>query len=205
MSDSEVIMTRPSCQQHNGQLIETPTRQASQSITQLRRSTRRQQLSQQNNASPAESAPTTTKKRKAICWNLLYHPGAGPFIEGFQISWYYCKENTTSANDASSSLGSRHYKKRRTVDDHSCQVTRYCDMPNDDVGPDTDVLEWWKSQQHKFPQLAAMARDVFSAVGTSTPSERAFSSSKETITDRRNRLGVKTVEALQVTKRLVVH
>ena len=53
-------------------------------------------------------------------------------------------------------------------------------------------------QQHKFPQLAAMARDVFAAVGTSTPSERAFSSSKETITDRRNRLLPDIVEALQV-------
>ena len=48
--------------------------------------------------------------------------------------------------------------------------------------------------------LAAMARDIFSAVATSTPSERAFSAGKETITDRRNRIGHDVVEALQISK-----
>jgi hypothetical protein len=106
---------------------------------------------------------------------------------------------TASAASSSKSIGSKIYKKRRVMEG-GCQVTRYCNLQKNDVGEDTDVLKWWKNNQSQFPQLAAMARDVFSAVGTSTPSERAFSSSKETITDRRNRLGVETVEALQLTK-----
>ena len=109
------------------------------------------------------------------------------------------QSQTASAVSSSKSIGSKIYKKRRVMGG-GCQVTGYCDMQKNDVGEDTDVLKWWKNNQSQFPQLAAMARDVFSAVGTSTPSERAFSSSKETITDRRNRLGVKTVEALQLTK-----
>ena len=109
------------------------------------------------------------------------------------------QSQTASAASFSNYIGSKIYKRRRVMEG-GCQATRYCDMQKNDIGEDTDVLKWWKNNQSQFPQLAAMARDVFSAVGTSTPSERAFSSSKETITDRRNRLGAQTVEALQVTK-----
>ena len=119
----------------------------------------------------------------------------------------YLAGGTTTINlTSSTTTESKHstlkqiYKKRKVQDSSGCQVTRYIELDKDDVDENTNVLEWWKFNEHRFPQLAAMARDIFSAVATSTPSERAFSAGKETITDRRNRIGHDVVEALQISK-----
>ncbi|XP_044005438.1 zinc finger BED domain-containing protein DAYSLEEPER-like [Aphidius gifuensis] len=38
-----------------------------------------------------------------------------------------------------------------------------------------DILEWWKNHQETFPTLGRMARDLFSIMATTVPSERLFS------------------------------
>ena len=56
--------------------------------------------------------------------------------------------------------------------------------------------------QHVYPVLFHLAMDVLPAQATAVPSERVFSSSKETCTLRRSQLGPTTIEMLQVLKYL---
>ncbi|TFY53601.1 hypothetical protein EVJ58_g9365 [Rhodofomes roseus] len=69
----------------------------------------------------------------------------------------------------------------------------------------SDVLGYWRNKtvQTTFPVLFRIAMDYLPVQATSVPSERAFSSSAETDTPRRNRLGPTLMEATQVSKYLV--
>ena len=51
-----------------------------------------------------------------------------------------------------------------------------------------------------YPTLARVARDYLAIQGSAVKCERAFSSSGQTITDRRNSLDPQTVSALQILK-----
>jgi hAT family C-terminal dimerisation region len=57
-------------------------------------------------------------------------------------------------------------------------------------------------QEHalRYPILARVARDYLPIQGSAVKCERAFSSSGQTITDRRNSLHPRTVGALQILK-----
>ena len=57
-----------------------------------------------------------------------------------------------------------------------------------------------QANQNKFPTLFKLAMDILSIQASSVPCERVFSSSKETITARRNALSPPLVEALQLLK-----
>jgi len=65
---------------------------------------------------------------------------------------------------------------------------------------DVPALDWWKAQQHLFPDLSVMVRDIMSVPATSTPPERAFSSSGMLVSNRRTRLGADTIEACMIAK-----
>lgn len=58
-----------------------------------------------------------------------------------------------------------------------------------------DPLEWWKTNEKNYPRLSKMARDYLAIPSTSVPSEQCFSTGKNLITDKRNRLAGKTVRA----------
>ena len=57
-----------------------------------------------------------------------------------------------------------------------------------------------QENQDTFPTLFKLAMDILPIQASSVPCERVFSSSKETITARRNSLGPSLVEALQLLK-----
>jgi hAT family C-terminal dimerisation region len=57
-----------------------------------------------------------------------------------------------------------------------------------------------QENQGKWPTLFKLAMDLLAIQGTSVPCEHVFSASKETARARRNRLGPKIMEALQVLK-----
>lgn len=61
---------------------------------------------------------------------------------------------------------------------------------------------WWleETQQKRFPHLSKMALDILSIPAMSADPERLFSGAKITITDRRNRLGITTIQALECLK-----
>ncbi|CAE6430174.1 unnamed protein product [Rhizoctonia solani] len=62
-----------------------------------------------------------------------------------------------------------------------------------------DLVNHW-SMQTTLPILQAMSRDVLPVQASSVSSERVFSSSKNTCTLARNKLGADTVEMLQILK-----
>jgi hypothetical protein len=61
-------------------------------------------------------------------------------------------------------------------------------------------LHDFQGNQHNFPTLFKLAMDLLPVQASSVPCERVFSSSKETITARRNSLSPRLVEALQLLK-----
>ena len=63
-----------------------------------------------------------------------------------------------------------------------------------------DPLPWWKDNADEFPTLARMARDILSIPLTSVSVERIFSSARDVIPYRRNRLSGKMVERLLIAK-----
>lgn len=65
---------------------------------------------------------------------------------------------------------------------------------------DVTVIKWWKDHSVVYPTLAKMARDFLAIPGSSTASERQFSSARHIGTDFRNRLSPTMFEAVQVLK-----
>ena len=65
----------------------------------------------------------------------------------------------------------------------------------DDYG--ASPLHWWANTgKSRYPELAAVARDLLSICPTSAPAERLFSAGNAVVSYRRNRLKAKTIEAL---------
>jgi hypothetical protein len=66
----------------------------------------------------------------------------------------------------------------------------------------TDPRSWWlePTQRKSYPALSVMALDILSIPAMSAEPERLFSGAKITITDRRNRLGIETIEAIECLK-----
>ena len=65
------------------------------------------------------------------------------------------------------------------------------------IPPLTSVMQHHEEQ---YPTLRRMARDYLAIQGSSTPSERAFSSGGLTGTNLRNRIVMEIFEALQILK-----
>ena len=87
------------------------------------------------------------------------------------------------------------YVKRKEVfKSWETEVERYLESERADE--DTDVLQWWKQNEAKYPRIAKMARDVLSIMATSVPVERLFSSASLTMTKTRNCLSDLSMKAL---------
>jgi hypothetical protein len=65
---------------------------------------------------------------------------------------------------------------------------------------DTAVIKWWGDHSIVYPTLARMARDFLAIPGSSTASERQFSSARHIGTDFRNRLSPIMFKAVQTLK-----
>ncbi|KZT51318.1 hypothetical protein CALCODRAFT_533927, partial [Calocera cornea HHB12733] len=69
--------------------------------------------------------------------------------------------------------------------------------------PDVNILDFWSRHRDQFPTFYKMAMDYLPIQASAVPSERVFSSSKETDTKRRNHLSPALMEALQLLKYLL--
>src|SRR6266487_4266195 len=65
-----------------------------------------------------------------------------------------------------------------------------------------DPRSWWlePTQQKSYPALSIMALDILSIPAMSAEPECLFSGAKITITDRRNKLGIESIEAIECLK-----
>ena len=86
-----------------------------------------------------------------------------------------------------------------TSNDVQSQLDIYLDEGSY-VGNDLDVLEYWKLNKHRFPELAIMACDILSIPITIVASESSFSIGGRILHKYGNCLLPKTVQALICTR-----
>lgn len=67
-----------------------------------------------------------------------------------------------------------------------------------------NILESWKKNESNFPRLAVLSRNYLAIPASSVPSEQAFSAAVQVITDRRNRLGNRTIQDFNVPTILIL-
>lgn len=79
------------------------------------------------------------------------------------------------------------------------EYIKYCQAP---ITPEYDSGAWWMeaAQRATYPNLAVMALDMLSIPAMSDEPERLFSGAAITVTERRNKLGVESIEALECLK-----
>ncbi|RAL52296.1 hypothetical protein DM860_016145 [Cuscuta australis] len=73
-----------------------------------------------------------------------------------------------------------------------------CDYDEDEV--DFDVLGWWKRNEHMFPCLDMLARQVLSVPVSTVAVEREFSAGGNILTDFRSCLSAESLETLVCNK-----
>ncbi|GBC48099.2 zinc finger BED domain-containing protein RICESLEEPER 2-like [Rhizophagus irregularis DAOM 181602=DAOM 197198] len=100
------------------------------------------------------------------------------------------QSDQTETPNKKKSVMSRVFKRHR-VESSADEYQIYLSLPQ--LDGNEDPLEWWKNNEQQFPSLAKMARDFLLIPATSVPSEQVFSSGKNLITDKRNRLVGKTI------------
>jgi len=77
--------------------------------------------------------------------------------------------------------------------------------PTREAGPsgifyETNILECWKVNARRFPNLARMARDILAVQGGSVGVERVFSMARDVIPYRRSRLQSSTIRSSMLVK-----
>jgi len=63
-----------------------------------------------------------------------------------------------------------------------------------------NILEWWKVNAGRFPNLARMARDILAIQGGSVGVEQVFSMTRDVIPYRRSRLKSSTIRSSMLVK-----
>ena len=141
-------------------------------------------------------------------WKAEWIPGAKAKMKEFWETKYKPTDDVITASTSQGSTASAkppndflQWLKDDDDDDvMGDEYTRYCKLPQ--VPGIKQGYTWWlePTQQKNFPYLSKMALDILSIPAMSADPERLFSGAKITISDRRNRLGIYTVEALECLK-----
>ena len=72
------------------------------------------------------------------------------------------------------------------------------DSNGEDGAP--NLLAWWKLNEHRYPVLATLAKEILGVTAISAPSERIFSKGRQLISQFRHKLGKEMVEAIMCLK-----
>lgn len=65
---------------------------------------------------------------------------------------------------------------------------------------DTDALNWWRRNQHEYPRLARMVRDIYAVPASSAGVEREFSKARRVASWTRARLNPETIAESMMLK-----
>jgi hypothetical protein len=128
----------------------------------------------------------------------------------------YVRDNTLirAGEDPDSPSPALHDKRLRFFDAECLPVTRYNPRSatledefrqylSTPVDPNVTALQFWKTNWTYFPVLAKVARRLFCYQATSVASERIFSKSDITITDRRAALSSKRAEKVLIVQQAI--
>ena len=74
------------------------------------------------------------------------------------------------------------------------EVARFFAL-SEDHPIELDVLAWWKTNQHRYPVIARIARDVLAMQPSSIETERVHSGARTLLDWNQARMGVSTIEA----------
>jgi hypothetical protein len=129
----------------------------------------------------------TAKKQVQELWDTEYKPVQLPSPPRVEISIEEKTEHEIWLEQ----------KRRRPL--ALDEYMKYCQGP---ITSDVNARAWWMepAQRAAFPNLGKMALDLLSIPAMSASPERLFSSAGLTITERRNRLGIQSIEALECLK-----
>ncbi|XP_026399401.1 zinc finger BED domain-containing protein RICESLEEPER 2-like [Papaver somniferum] len=97
---------------------------------------------------------------------------------------------------------SRNRKKRDPLATSSEELKRYYAEPEPALADieNFDVLDWWKSNEKRYPVLSCVARDVLAVQASTVASESAFSLGKRILGDYRSSLTPDMLECSVVIK-----
>jgi hypothetical protein len=111
----------------------------------------------------------------------------------------YSTISSSSHSSASTNKFTIWARKHEVSTNFDDEYARYCAS---DIIPVSDSLAWWLelTQQRTYPNLSQMAIDFLSIPAMSAAPERCFSATKETITDKRNKLGSEVIQAFECLK-----
>ncbi|KIM84074.1 hypothetical protein PILCRDRAFT_68420, partial [Piloderma croceum F 1598] len=126
-------------------------------------------------------------------WERLaeLHPKFEPWIDAgmeYAIAYY-------GRMDLSMQFVSQESQNIQTVEQ---EYQSYITAPHS--GPGTNTVKFWESSQSTYPTLFSVSLDYLPIQASAVPSERAFSSSAETDTKKRNCINLVLMEALQMLK-----
>ena len=131
-----------------------------------------------------------------------------------RLQEHFSNEEETSTSDTSKNGESSPPRKKQHADDGddlfaflgelddepaptSCVTVELATYKQEAlVGMQEDPLQWWQTNRHRFPRLAALARRYLSAPATSVDSERTFSVSGSICSEKRSRLSPERLEHL---------
>ncbi|XP_035834686.1 zinc finger BED domain-containing protein RICESLEEPER 1-like [Helianthus annuus] len=81
-----------------------------------------------------------------------------------------------------------------------CQLTEYLDEPRTKITSPIRILEYWKAQQYRYPDVARLAMDILCVPVSTVASEAAFSLGGRIIDQYRSSTLPSTAEALICTR-----
>lgn len=79
------------------------------------------------------------------------------------------------------------------------QMVQYKEIPS--IGLGENPLVWWRTNEHKFPMLARVAKMLLCIPGTSVPAERVFSAAGDILNAQRANLKSKHLDKLIFLKK----
>ena len=131
-----------------------------------------------------------------LCYSLLkeYHEKLVVGDEGIGDST--STRSTTNSDNISEYDLFISTKKRKRVDSIKSELDHYLDEDVVQKIDGFDLLNWWKVNGLKYPNLQRLARDFLAVPASTVASESAFSASGRLVSPHRNRLHPKTLEAL---------